>query len=182
MCPCVFLCAYHFHRFHYVKRGGKTPFLQGVFSPSAGWLWASAQAGASHPFHVTLGSGLESVSWCGTKCLACESTERGYGANCPSQVHQSSVGLQCTWDYMNDQFGVGWGCAAMCHPRVHMCGGEGNVSVCVCVFVYIWKAMNVLHSTDVHRIWACCCFFSVLFEVRGAVTCAASGCGSIVNF
>lgn len=150
MCPCVFLCAYHFHRFHYVKRGGKTPFLQGVFSPSAGWLWASAQAGASHPFHVTLGSGLESVSWCGTKCLACESTERGYGANCPSQVHQSSVGLQCTWDYMNDQFGVGWGCAAMCHPRVHMCGGEGNVSVCVCVFISgrLWMCFTRLMSTE----------------------------------
>ena len=114
----------------------KHAFLQGVFSPSAGWLWASTQAGASHPFHVTLGSGLESVSWCGTKCLACESTERGYGANCPSQVHRSSVGLQCTWDYMNDQFGVGWGCAAMCHPRVHMCGGKGNVCVCVlCLYL-----------------------------------------------
>lgn len=114
-CVPAFLCEDHFHRFRFVKRYEKQAFSQAVFLPSAGWLWASSHAGASHPYHVTLGSGLASVSWRRTKCLVCVQ-EAWCGANCPSQVHQSIVGLQCLWNSMYGWFSV--------------------IQVCVCVEGY----------------------------------------------
>lgn len=148
MCLCVSLCEYHFHRFRFVKRSEKHAFSQAVVFTICR-LWASSQAGASHPFHVTLGSGLASVSWRGTKCLACV-YEAWCGANCPSQVHQSIVG-------------------SAVHDGLHVCQVLCRVSACLhvsfkCVYVwrrrkclcrskhiYVRKDINVLYSSHVHR-------------------------------
>lgn len=86
-----------FTGFYFVRSSEKQAFLQAVFffSPSAGRLWASSHVdAASHPYRVTPGSGLASVSWCRTKCLA-RVQEAWCGANCPSKVRRSTVGPQC---------------------------------------------------------------------------------------
>lgn len=80
----------HFYRFGFVKRCEKQAFLQAGAYHLEAELWVSSHAGASHPYGVTLGSGLARWSWCRTKRLACV-REAWCGANCPSQVHQSIV-------------------------------------------------------------------------------------------
>lgn len=132
----------------------------------AGRLWASSQAGASHPFHVTPGSGVVSVSRRGTKCLA-RVHKASCGANCPSQIHQSIFALRGTWDYMFDQFCARWTQASFSHSSVCVLMKEICAQRKLCVFVARNEcAVLVRCPADV-------LFFLVLLEVRGAVTCAA---------
>lgn len=97
MCRGVSRREHHFHRFFTLCEALKNKPFAGClfFSPSAGRLWASSHVdAASHPYRVTLGSGLASMSWRRTKCLACVQ-EAWCGANCPSEVRRSTVGPQC---------------------------------------------------------------------------------------
>lgn len=150
-----------FTGFYFVRSSEKQAFLQAVFfffSPSAGRLWASSHVdAASHPYRVTLGSGLASVSWRRTKCLACVQ-EAWCGANCPSKVRRSTVGPHCVRTFCVWLFFL-----PLRHSSVCMCG-----------------KMNALYwcSQDVKSLLF---FFlsSLNFEIQLPVQL---GCGSIVNF